>query len=145
MVKNNQEIKKIFSERLKYYRKLKGLNQTQLAKMVGVKANTISNYERAHSLPDPFCLDKIIKHLDISRDDLFVADAQEVPAREHSTSSHQRSHLLDLLEIIEGQWDGDPDKIGKLKSEIIRLYERLSDAENKVIGLFEDLRKIQRF
>ena len=57
---------KIFSEKLKYYRKLANLKQGELAERLGVKPNTISNYESGKSSPDLDGFVNIIKNLDVS-------------------------------------------------------------------------------
>ena len=41
-----------FSENLSTFRKEKGWTQSELAEKLGVKANTISNYEKGISTPD---------------------------------------------------------------------------------------------
>lgn len=44
---------------LKYARELRGLTQTEAAKLIGVSVDTLSNYERGKSYPDIPILRKI--------------------------------------------------------------------------------------
>ena len=63
-----------FSANLKLLRKDAGLTQGELASKIGTKANTISNYESEVSEPDFKTLDKIIKVLGISVNEILYAD-----------------------------------------------------------------------
>lgn len=60
-----------FSNNLKILRKAKGLTQGGLAEMIGVKANTISNYESGSSAPDIVMIEKIVKILDVDAHSLL--------------------------------------------------------------------------
>ena len=42
----DKSLKKLFGQRVKYYRNLKGLSQENLAERVGISANTIGYIER---------------------------------------------------------------------------------------------------
>ncbi len=69
----------VFSENLKKYRKNIGFSQSDLAERLGVKPNTISNYEKGVSQPDIDMLIKIIKILDTSADLLLGLNDTSVP------------------------------------------------------------------
>lgn len=60
-------------ENLAYARKLQGLRQYELAERIGVKPNTISNYEKGVSMPDFETLGKLRVALKVSADDLVYA------------------------------------------------------------------------
>ncbi|WP_288315841.1 helix-turn-helix transcriptional regulator [uncultured Mediterranea sp.] len=60
-------------ENLAYARKLQGLRQYELAERIGVKPNTISNYEKGVSMPDFETLGKLKKVLKVSADELVFA------------------------------------------------------------------------
>lgn len=64
------------SQNLKYLREKQGLTQGQLADMIGVKANTVSNYEKGNSSPDFNILNKIIKILDIDAQSFLYENIQ---------------------------------------------------------------------
>ncbi len=59
---------------LRYLRETKGLTQGQLAGMIGVKPNTISNYETGYSSPDFELLGKIIEILDTDAHTILYTD-----------------------------------------------------------------------
>ncbi len=53
-------------------RKVKGLTQQELAAMLGVKANTICNYEKGKRKPRGEVALKLSKILEISLEDLII-------------------------------------------------------------------------
>lgn len=55
----------------------KGLTQIELAKKIGVKSNTISNYEGGKRVPNAVMLKKISQALDCSVDDLLKENLKE--------------------------------------------------------------------
>ena len=59
------------AQRIKYYRKLKGITQKELGEKIGVKHNTVSSYENGVNEPEQDLLFKIADALDISINDLF--------------------------------------------------------------------------
>ena len=58
-------------------RESKGLTQSQLADKLGVKPNTISNYEKGNSTPDFKTLEKIINIFDINAHQILFQNIQE--------------------------------------------------------------------
>lgn len=69
--------KNYFSENLAYARKLKGFRQYELADRIGVRPNTISNYEKGVSEPDYDTLGKLKTFLEVSADDLVFAKPEK--------------------------------------------------------------------
>lgn len=69
--------KNYFSENLAYARKLNGFRQHELADWIGVRPNTISNYEKGVSEPDYDTLGKLKTFLDVSADDLVFAKPEK--------------------------------------------------------------------
>lgn len=69
--------KNYFSENLAYARKLNGFRQHELADWIGVRPNTISNYEKGVSEPDYDTLGKLKTFLEVSADDLVFAKPEE--------------------------------------------------------------------
>lgn len=59
------------AQKIKYYRKLKGITQKELGEKIGVKHNTVSSYENGVNEPEQDLLFKIADALDISINDLF--------------------------------------------------------------------------
>lgn len=58
------------AENIKFYRKLLGLTQSELAKFLNAKKSLISNYENGYSCPDIYTLTKLADVFDISLDEL---------------------------------------------------------------------------
>ncbi len=81
-------------DNIKYYRKIKGLTQEDLAKACDLKTITIRQYESGKRQPRPDRLEQIAKLLGISISELY-----------HSTA----------VKIINGQvYSGSPDSIDDL-------------------------------
>lgn len=80
MMMNELEFKKIVSENLQYYRKLKNLTQLELAEAINYSDKSISKWERGESLPDLFILTEIAKLYGITLNDL-VSPKKVKPAK----------------------------------------------------------------
>lgn len=57
--------------RIRHFRELKGIEQKELARMIGITGNSISNWENGRSRPDIALLPDICEVLDITLYDLF--------------------------------------------------------------------------
>ena len=67
-----KDILKALRENIKFYRKLSGLTQGQLAeKLGGSKKSLVSNYENGHSLPDILTISKLADIFEITIDELM--------------------------------------------------------------------------
>lgn len=55
----------------------KELTQSQLAQLMGVQAQTISNIERARYMPRPLTLQKLCRALGVSADALFSSEESD--------------------------------------------------------------------
>lgn len=73
-----------FSSNLKYLRSAKGLKQNELAGMIDVKTNTISNYENGISEPDFKILDLLVEAFDVRSSDLLFTDLSSQSVKEQS-------------------------------------------------------------
>ena len=58
------------AENIKFNRKLKGLTQEQLAKLLNGKKSLISNYENGYSTPDIYTLVKLADIFQLTLDEL---------------------------------------------------------------------------
>ncbi len=67
----DEELAIYIGNKIKEYRKLKGLTQKELAKAVGMGDTTIANYEKGLRTPKKNTLFKLANAFDISIDDLF--------------------------------------------------------------------------
>ena len=79
-----------FSENLKKIRTFKGISQTQLAEKIEVKPQTISKYENGEIFPTSENINKIMKVLDISVNELF-SDEKNIRTKAET----------DLMKLIE--------------------------------------------
>ncbi|WP_204122709.1 helix-turn-helix transcriptional regulator [Lacticaseibacillus mingshuiensis] len=68
---------RILGERVRYYRKLKGLSQAELAKDICTQA-TISLIEKRNKVPSMNILMRLIGRLDITMDDIVVANHDSI-------------------------------------------------------------------
>jgi len=60
-----------FKNRIREFRKKKGLRQTDLARLVGIFQSELSEIERGVRKPSVYLAKKIAKALGVSLDDLF--------------------------------------------------------------------------
>lgn len=67
----DEELAIFIGNKIKEYRKLKGLTQKELARAVGMGDTTIANYEKGLRTPKKNTLFKLANAFDISIDDLF--------------------------------------------------------------------------
>ena len=58
-------------ERIRYYRKKKGMEQKQLARMLGITGNAVTNWENGRSRPDIQTLPRLCEILNVSLYELF--------------------------------------------------------------------------
>lgn len=86
------------AKNLKYLRKKHKHQQEDLANMLHVKANTISNYERGISCPDYETLGKLVRHFDITAQELLF---ENLPESDLGISSNTKSRLLSKAQICE--------------------------------------------
>ena len=63
-----------FPKNLKYLRKIRRINQDELAQILGCQKSTISNYETAYSEPKRATLEKISDYFSVSIPDLLGTD-----------------------------------------------------------------------
>ena len=72
------------SKNLKFLRKKQGMGQSDLAKHLDIKSNTISNYENEVSAPDYSILEKIVSFFHISAHDILYTDIEAASQTELS-------------------------------------------------------------
>lgn len=154
MDKKKQGVRYVFSKNLKKIRKAKHLSQEAAAALIGVKQNTWSYYELAKSYPEPEIVERIIKVLDIKRDDLFDSldyisqpdfENNAVAESKHQTPIDENLGILEFLNVLEKNQELRPVLSNKLKTYILELYKDLSDQKEEVIKLhrkYEALRDL---
>lgn len=114
----------LFSSNLKFLRESSGKKQGELASFLGVKANTISNYEQGISEPDFVLLEKIIEYFNISGYDLLFEDVKLGKSRNLKSDS--------------GFMNEDPNQ------RIIRAQDETIETQRKFIFRVEDENKYLR-
>lgn len=89
----------IFGENLKAYRKILGLNQNELAQLVGLKQSTIANYENGIRFPKKVNLTALSLKLNVSIDALLTRpiDMLQIPFQEDFYGFTQKQFLHALL------------------------------------------------
>jgi len=89
----------LFNERLKAYRKERGLTQTQLAESVGVAKSTIAGYENGSREPDLYKLIAIAKAFEITVDELLDHPGQKKSPDAESSGDYEKglSNFYDML------------------------------------------------
>ena len=65
------DLKRILGRRIRAHRTARGLNQEKLAELIGRSTETISNIERARTLPSLPTLERLAQSLDVSLAELF--------------------------------------------------------------------------
>ena len=90
-------IKKLLGKRIKEFRKSKGFTQEYVAEQIGIESTSISNIENGKYYPTAENLERIIKVLNVSPQDLF-------------TIEHYQNNDV-LLDEINTLLKNNPDKI----------------------------------
>ncbi len=98
--------KAAFGDKIRALRTAKGLTQPQLAEMLGVTKNAITNWEAGASRPDLATIPLLCTHLDISADTFFgmaqITDALSKAEKEHmllyrALTRYQRNSVDTLM------------------------------------------------
>ena len=105
---NDKTFKKLIGERIKFYRKQKGLTQEQLAEEIDFNTKSISLLENGHNYIALNKIPKLTKALDIEPYNLFLFDKRGI---------YSESVENDIIELISAM-----DK-KKLKLAYNLLYE----------------------
>lgn len=106
------------AERIKQLRKKKGISQSELAALIGVKNNTVSTWERGTRKPDFEALDLLSDYFEVSFE-YILGNSDKEEARVKSTQKE-----LDTLALLS---------IADEIKEITEKYSRLSDKSQKMI------------
>ena len=106
------------AERIKQLRKKKGISQSELAALIGVKNNTVSTWVRGTRKPDFEALDLLSDYFEVSFEYILGSSDKE-EARVKPTQKE-----LDTLALLS---------IADEIKEITEKYSRLSDKSQKMI------------
>lgn len=109
---NFMNIKQELGEKIKRERKRQGLTQEQLAEMIDISSRNLSNIEIGQNFPKAETLEKILKSLNISTEDLFAND--------HIKNSEE---LLNSIDALLNNAKSDNSKLEKIYKIIKFLVE----------------------
>lgn len=102
---DKNKLNKYVGNKIKEFRKKKGLTQKELGELIGVKYNTISSYENGTNSLDQNVLYKLSKALDCKMDDFFPSGeidvSDELERALMMTKNLQTDDILFLKELIE--------------------------------------------
>ena len=73
----------VICQKIRYYRKKKGLEQKQLGAMVGVSGNAVTNWEKGRARPDISLIPDLCDILGISFSEIFGMDAPKLQMTTH--------------------------------------------------------------
>ncbi|HMH33530.1 MAG TPA: helix-turn-helix transcriptional regulator [Puia sp.] len=127
-----------FPKNLRYLRKKKGQNQSELSKLVNKKQNTIGNWENAVSEPGIRELTILTQYFGVSLEDLVASDLetmdrlsgdkQSLPESGRSKrSSYPLNENANTLASEDGQ-----NQFWVLVRELKRVHEKLDDIKGMV-------------
>ena len=130
-------------ERLTEAREARGLNQTELAEVIGVKRATISHYERGQRAPDEFVLGTLAMNLDVpesfffrkvevsGNDILFYRSFASATKADRKRASRKYGWLKHITSYLRGFV-----RFPKPNLPQFQVPERLSDVDSGVIGSY---------
>lgn len=118
------------SKNLELLRKRAGLKQAELADKLGVKPNTISNYEKGVSSPDYIIISKLMDLFDITSDQLLFSDL----------SIANKSRILISEEVTESVFDKFLSKINERDRKIDEKDALLKEKDTKIDQLQTEFR-----
>lgn len=96
-------IKQELGEKIKRARKKKGLTQEQLSEMIDISSRNLSNIEVGQNFPKAETLEKLLKALDVSAEELFATDHIKAP-----------DELINLIYNILDKIKNDNKKLEKI-------------------------------
>lgn len=94
----------MFAKRVKFLRQSKELNQVQLAEKLGVKKQSISNWENDNIMPSIDMLEKIADFFSVTTDYLLGREGKELSNGQTldvtGLSPHQVEHIRLLVDDL---------------------------------------------
>jgi len=139
-----------FGERLKKCRKEKHLTQRELGDLIGVKNNSISNWEKDQNVPDGNKILLLIKALDVKPEELVgdydlntLAELEEEERENPSKlSTEQRAALEYARAISSDVWKGT---VVPVVREVAGTFaETVDEVTREMIDIMKDLAAEQK-
>ncbi|HLR24178.1 MAG TPA: XRE family transcriptional regulator [Candidatus Avipropionibacterium sp.] len=135
---NELEISRFVGSKISYYRKKKRITQEELGKMLGVKNNTISAYERGTISTDQNILFQLADIFDISINDFFPSseDRTESTKYNYFPTAISAGQPLTIDGITEASKISVSDEIlGKYRNDRSIFFARASgDSMDRIIN-----------
>lgn len=85
----------VICQKIRYYRKKKGLEQKQLGAMVGVSGNAVTNWEKGRARPDISLIPDLCDILGMSFSEIFGMEAPKLQMTEHEKNLIKSYRELD--------------------------------------------------
>lgn len=101
-------------QRIRHYRKLKGLTQKQLAELIGVKHNSVSDWERDENRPYADTFELLLSALEVDANTLLGWETSEQIKKEAEVLAEQiinNPKIKKALPIISNLNDEDMDLV----------------------------------
>lgn len=133
-----------FSKNLKFLREREGIKQSDLAQKIGVKANTISNYEKDVSQPDYNILHGILTVFNIDADTLLYKDVSQKDASRILNLETPKENVLTIDRLLT-KIDTKDVKIEVQAEQIGALKQTIRQLEEKIMGLQQHIRPDTEF
>ncbi|HGC9346258.1 TPA: S24 family peptidase [Streptococcus agalactiae] len=121
----SEQLSIFVGEKIKHYRQLNKMTQTQLAEKIGVAKTTISGYEKGYRSPMQSTLFKIADVFNISIDDLFPPFGDNVMTLNNTSTTIQESTDTSNKILNLGRTLKEPRR-----SEWISYGDKLLDQQN---------------
>ena len=125
------------ADRIKQLRKKKGVSQSQLAKAIGVKNNTVSTWERGTRKPDFDALQLLSNYFEVSFEYLLGSSDKEearVKPSQGELDSYALSAIADEIKESTELLSRLSDKSRKIVEELIASIYRTEHRDGELCG-----------
>lgn len=109
-------------ERIKELRKALGLTQQEFSGRIGVKRNTIAQYESGRNAPIDAVITLICREFNVSEEWLRTGEGEMF---------HPKSRNEELMEFATTVAEGDP---GSIQAQLLSVMARLTDQQWEVLA-----------
>lgn len=125
---------KIIGDRLKFYRKVKGLNTVTLSNLLNISQGALSGLENSKSKPSSDTLANFYKNTDINIGWLLTGEGEMVRKREMEGEIKEEMHA-------EKETDhGLKNKLIQLQDKVIRQLELIGQLKDRLAEMEEKLK-----
>jgi transcriptional regulator with XRE-family HTH domain len=118
----------ILKNRIKQIRKEKGLTQVEFGEKIGVKGNTVTNYETGLRKPTDAVILSICREFSVNEEWLRTGEGDMFIIPEDDTAA-----------LVSNLLEEPDDEFHQLVLELVRTYEQLSPDSRKVLREFGNM------